>query len=130
MRRFASIIFGFVAFLLLATFPGWHVESDTSEVSSGYIRPFPSRTISKVALGCLTVSAVTSLLSAFWQHIAGVAASSLTATFTYGEVRGGVGVGAMVCGWLSFFFFMVDALALLLMILSIKVLSFMVNEGS
>jgi hypothetical protein len=118
---FISIPLSIISFLLLATFPGWH-EEENSEGSERQVKPFPSRPVSRVALGCITVSAIVALLASFWQHMAGAAASAMAAAFTYGAAKGGIGVGAMVCGWLSFVLLMVVALGLLMMILSIKVL--------
>lgn len=107
--------------LLLATFPGWH-EEENSEGSAMDVKPFPSRPVSRVALGCTTASAIVALLASFWQHMAGAAASAMAAAFTYGAAKGGIGAGAIVCGWLSFVLLMIVALGLVIMILSIKVL--------
>ena len=74
------------------------------------------------ALGCITVSTIMALLSSFWQHMAGAAASTMAEVFTYGAVTGNVGAGAMACGWLSFFLLMLPGIGLLVMIQTIRVL--------
>jgi hypothetical protein len=119
---FISIPFAVVTFILLATFPGWH-EEEGSNGSERDVKPFPSRPVSQVALVCIFISALMALLGSFWQHMASVAASTMTEVFTYDRISGGVGAVAMVLGWLSSFFLIVVTLGLLIMILSIRVLS-------
>lgn len=119
---FISIPFAFIAFVLLYTFPGWHEDAE-SQGSEREVKPFPSRTVSHVALGCITVASIIALLAVFWQHMASTAAATMAEVFTYGAASGSVGAGAMVLGWLSFSLQMMTAIGLLVMILSIRVLS-------
>ncbi|OHE99307.1 hypothetical protein CORC01_05348 [Colletotrichum orchidophilum] len=124
--HFISIIFGFATFILLATFPNWY-ETENSEGSSIEIKPFPSRPISHVALACVFVSALISLLATFWQHLSSSAAIAMSSAFTQGAVTGHVGAASMALGWTSVFLLMVTFIGLLVMILAIRVLSQMVD---
>ncbi|KAF4979513.1 hypothetical protein FZEAL_4281 [Fusarium zealandicum] len=120
-----AIIFAFVCLLLLATFPGWHEETD-SEGSDREVKPFPSRPVSQIALALIFISAIFVLVSVLWQHTASVAASVIAQDFGNGAVRSGVGTSAMVLGWFSFALLIVVTIGLLIMILSISLLSSMV----
>ncbi|KAL4723344.1 hypothetical protein ACLX1H_009836 [Fusarium chlamydosporum] len=90
-----AIIFAFVCLLLLATFPGWHEETD-SEGSDREVKPFPSRPVSQIALALIFISAIFVLVSVLWQHTASVAASVIAQDFGNGAVKSGVGTSAMV----------------------------------
>jgi hypothetical protein len=120
-----AIVFSFICFLLLATFPGWHDEED-SEGSDREVKPFPSRPVSQVALAIIFIASIFILVSVLWQHTASVAASVIAQDFGNGSVRSGVGTSAMVLGWFSFTLLIIVTIGLLVMILSIKVLSSLV----
>ncbi|KAK8091515.1 hypothetical protein PG997_001876 [Apiospora hydei] len=117
-----AIIFAFVCFLLLATFPGWHEEED-SEGSEREIKPFPSRPVSQIALAIIFIASIFVLVSVLWQHTASVAASVIAQDFGNGSVLSGVGTSAMVLGWFSFTLLIIVTIGLLVMILSIRVLT-------
>ncbi|KAI1088574.1 membrane fusion mating protein FIG1 [Rostrohypoxylon terebratum] len=117
-----AIIFAFVCFLLLATFPGWHEEED-SEGSDREIKPFPSRPVSQVALAIIFIASIFVLVSVLWQHTASVAASIIAQDFGNGSVLSGIGTSAMVMGWFSFTLLIIVTIGLLVMILSIRVLT-------
>lgn len=117
-----AIIFAFICFLLLATFPGWHEEED-SEGSEREVKPFPSRPVSQVALAIIFIASVFVLVSVLWQHTASVAASTIAEDFANGSVMSGVGTSAMVLGWFSFTLLIIVTIGLLVMILSIRALS-------
>ncbi|ORY61003.1 Ca2+ regulator and membrane fusion protein Fig1-domain-containing protein [Pseudomassariella vexata] len=117
-----AIIFAFICFLLLATFPGWHEEED-SEGSEREIKPFPSRPVSQVALAIIFIASIFVLVSVLWQHTASVAASIIAQDFGNGSVLSGVGTSAMVMGWFSFALLIIVTIGLLVMILSIRVLT-------
>ncbi|XXH01714.1 hypothetical protein Hte_008075 [Hypoxylon texense] len=117
-----AIIFAFVCFLLLATFPGWHEEED-SEGSDREIKPFPSRPVSQIALAIIFIASIFVLVSVLWQHTASVAASIIAQDFGNGSVLSGIGTSAMVMGWFSFTLLIIVTIGLLVMILSIRVLS-------
>ncbi|TRX95959.1 hypothetical protein FHL15_003101 [Xylaria flabelliformis] len=117
-----AIIFAFVCFLLLATFPGWHEEED-SEGSEREIKPFPSRPVSQIALAIIFIASIFVLVSVLWQHTASVAASIIAQDFGNGSVKSGVGTSAIVMGWFSFALLIIVTIGLLVMILSIRVLT-------
>ncbi|CAJ2509480.1 Uu.00g145060.m01.CDS01 [Anthostomella pinea] len=117
-----AIIFAFVCFLLLATFPGWHEEED-SEGSDREIKPFPSRPVSQIALAIIFIASIFVLVSVLWQHTASVAASIIAQDFGNGSVLSGIGTSAMVMGWFSFTLLIIVTIGLLVMILSIRVLT-------
>lgn len=117
-----AIIFAFICFLLLATFPGWHEEED-SDGSEREVKPFPSRPVSQVSLAIIFIASIFVLVSVLWQHTASVAASVIAQDFGNGSVRSGVGTSAMVMGWFSFTLLIIVTIGLLVMILSIRVLA-------
>lgn len=71
----------------------------------------------------MCISSMMALLSGFWQHMAGVAASIMTDAFTYGAASGDLGVGAMVLGWVSFFLLAVALLGLTVIVIAIHLLN-------
>ena len=123
-----AIIFAFVCFILLATFPGWHEEID-DRGSEHDVKPFPSRPVSQVALALIFVASVFVLVSVLWQHTASVAASTIAADLGNGSVQSGVGTAAMVLGWFGFVLFIIVTIGLLVMILSIKLLDEIVDDA-
>ena len=122
MRSIIAIIFAFICFLLLATFPGWHEEED-SEGSEREVKPFPSRPVSQIALAIIFIASIFILVSVLWQHTASVAASIIAQDFGNGSVMSGIGSSAMALGWFSFTLFIIVTIGLLVMILSIRVLT-------
>ncbi|KAJ5692477.1 hypothetical protein N7462_001900 [Penicillium macrosclerotiorum] len=122
-----AVIFAFLCFILLATFPGWHDEIDESG-SDIEVRPFPSRPVSQVALALIFVSSVFVLVSVLWQHTASVAASTIAQDFGNGVVKSGVGTSAMVLGWFGFVLLVIVTIGLLVMILSIKIIKKLTDD--
>ncbi|KAJ2898422.1 Ca2+ regulator and membrane fusion protein Fig1-domain-containing protein [Zalerion maritima] len=122
-----AIIFAFVCLLLLATFPGWHEESN-SEGSELDVKPFPTRPVSQVALAIIFVSSIFVLVSVLWQHTASVAASVIVKDFGNGSVKSGVGTSAMVMGWFSFALLIIVTIGLLVMILSIRFITRWISD--
>lgn len=123
-----AVVLAFVTFLLLATFPGWHREED-ARGSDIDVKPFPSRPVSQVALALIFIASIFILVSVLWQHTASVAAAQVAQDFGNGAVKSGVGTAAMVLGWLSFAFFIVVTIGLLVMILSIHLLVRLTDEA-
>lgn len=126
---FISIIMSSVSFFLLATFPGWHEEVD-SVGSDREVKSFPSRSISILALACVTVASVFSVISALWQHLSAAATVSMVKAFGHGYARGHVGTTAMVFGWGGMALLSLTMMGLLLMIISIRVLADLATEES
>ncbi|KFH45988.1 hypothetical protein ACRE_032050 [Hapsidospora chrysogenum ATCC 11550] len=117
-----AIIFAFICFILLATFPGWHEEEDYDGMERD-VKPFPSRPVSQIALAIIFIASIFVLVSVLWQHTASVAASVIAQDFGNGSVKSGVGTSAMVMGWFSFTLLIIVTIGLLVMILSIRVLA-------
>lgn len=122
-----AIILAFFTFILLATFPGWHEETDVhgSDVD---VKPFPSRPVSQVALALIFISSVFVLVSVLWQHTASVAAATIAQDLGNGSVKSGVGTSAMVLGWFGFVLLIIVTIGLLAMILSIITLDRLTDE--
>ncbi|MCJ1310025.1 hypothetical protein MMC25_003686 [Agyrium rufum] len=123
-----GIILAFFTFIILATFPGWH-EEITEHGSEQDVKPFPSRPVSQVALALIFVASVFVLVSVLWQHTASVAASTIAQDLGNGSVRSGVGSTALVLGWFGFGLLIVVTIGLLIIILSIKLIDELVDEG-
>ena len=120
-NRIIALIFAFICFILLLTFPGWHTDSD-SEGSSVDVKPMPSRPVCQVALAIIFIASIFVLVSVLWQHTASVAASIIAQDLANGSVRSGVGTTAMVLGWFGFALLILVTIGLLVMILSLQVL--------
>lgn len=125
--RIVAIILAFICFLLLATFPGWHEETDERGAEHD-VKNFPSRPVSQVALALIFVSSVFVLVSVLWQHTASVAASTIAQDLGNGSVKSGVGTTAMILGWFGFTLLIIVTIGLLVMILSINLLDRLVDE--
>ncbi|KFA70939.1 hypothetical protein S40288_10228 [Stachybotrys chartarum IBT 40288] len=122
------IILGLAYIVLLSTFPGWH-EEEGSEGSERVVKPFPSRQVSVAALVCSSVGSFVLFVAVAWQHIAVASAATLLEGMRYGLVDVTVGIEAAVLAWLSVFLSCVCTIGLAVMVLSIRVLSQLV-EGS
>ncbi|EAS34499.3 uncharacterized protein CIMG_05523 [Coccidioides immitis RS] len=122
-----AVIFAFVCFLILGTFPGWHEET-SPDGSEQEVRPFPSRPVSQVALSLIFVASVFILVSVLWQHTASVAASTVAQDLGNGSVKSGVGTSAMILGWFGFGLLVVVTIGLLAMILSISLLTRLTDD--
>ncbi|MCJ1297340.1 hypothetical protein MMC08_000126 [Hypocenomyce scalaris] len=122
-----AIVLAFICFLLLATFPGWHQETD-ERGSERDVKPFPSRPVSQVALALIFVSSIFVLVSVLWQHTASVAASTIAQDLGNGSVKSGVGTAAMVLGWFGFALLIIVTIGLLVMILSINLVAQLTDE--
>lgn len=113
---------GFIGFLLLGTFPGWHEEVD-EDGSEREVKPFPSRPVSQTALGLYVIAALFAFISGLLQHIASSTGSVMVQALTYGTANGHVGPAAMVLGWIAIFLYFLVAAALAIMIQSIRLLA-------
>jgi len=122
-----AIILAFLCLILLATFPGWHAETDASG-SQLDVKPFPSRPVSQTALALIFISSVFVLVSVLWQHTASVAASTIAQDLGNGSVKSGVGTSAMILGWFGFGFLVVVTIGLLVMIVSIRILQDLTDD--
>ncbi|KAL9586700.1 MAG: hypothetical protein Q9212_000708 [Teloschistes hypoglaucus] len=122
-----AMILAFICFILLATFPGWHEETD-ERGSERDVKPFPSRPVSQVALALIFVASVFVLVSVLWQHTASVAASTIAQDLGNGSVKSGVGTTAMILGWFGFALFIIVTIGLLVMILSISLLDRLTDD--
>ncbi|KAL9114725.1 MAG: hypothetical protein Q9227_001403 [Pyrenula ochraceoflavens] len=122
-----AIVLAFLSFLLLATFPGWHEETNI-DGSEREVKPFPSRPVSQVALATIFIASVFVLVSVMWQHTAAVAASQVAQDLGNGSVKSGVGTTAMILGWFGFGLLVVVTLGLLVMILSISLLDRLTDD--
>jgi hypothetical protein len=124
---FVAIIFTFFAMILLATFPGWYEEED-SEGSEREVKPFPSRTVSQIALALYSFAFLFSFITVLWQHIGSAAAHTLAKTLTYDSIDVSVGAGAMALGWVGVGCIGVTAFGLLVIILAIRVLASIIDS--
>lgn len=122
-----AVIFAFITFLLLATFPGWHDDPSGAD-DDVEMRPMPSRPVSQVGLALMFISTVFILVSVLWQHTASVAASAVAQDLGNGSVKSGVGASAMALGWIGFVALVIVNVGLLAMILSMSIMSKLVDD--
>lgn len=121
--RILSVVFTSVTMAGLATFPGWHEETDQETGSMVALKPFPSRQVSGVCAVCMILSTLFSLTAAIWQH---VAATSSASVIEYAFDKGwDTEVGSIAAGlvWASFFMNAIVMIGLIVMIYSISLLS-------
>ncbi|VUC38052.1 unnamed protein product, partial [Clonostachys rosea] len=112
---FISIAFAFISFCLLWRPTGFG-PGDGDERSAK--KSFAS--LAMIIILC--ISSMMALLSGFWQHMAGVTASTMTDAFTYGAASGGLGVGAIALGWVSFLLLAVALLGVIMLLVAIRIL--------
>lgn len=125
ISRIIAVIFAFLCFVLLATFPGWHEQIEDDE---RVVKPLPSRAVSQAALVLTFIASVFVLVSVLWQHTASVAASAITQDLGNGSVKSGVGASAMVLGWFGFALLVIVTIGLLFMILNASLFERMTDE--
>ena len=117
-----------LAFVGLATFPGWVEEHDETTGSDIDVKPFPSRAVSQAIAFVLLMASLLILVSCLWQHVA--AASVVTTVSSMSQHRIAVHVGAVaaVLVWLSLTFVVFTFLGILVMIISIYALDLLTDE--
>lgn len=123
--RIIAVIFAFLCFVLLATFPGWTEQMEEDE---HVVKPLPTRAVSQAALVLTFIASVFVLVSVLWQHTASVAASAITQDLGNGSVRSGVGTSAMVLGWFGFSLLVIVTIGILFMILNASLFEKMAEE--
>lgn len=123
----AAIALAFVSLCLLLTFPGWHEEHD-DDGDDRQVKPFPSRPVMQLALAASTLASLLALVSMIWQHTASVAAATTAQHLGYGTVKSAVGPTSLVLGWIGFALMALVAVALLVMILSIRILDMLTDD--
>ncbi|CAG9956055.1 unnamed protein product [Clonostachys rosea f. rosea IK726] len=119
---FVSIAFSFISFCILWGRNGFKRESLSDDGSERAVTA-KRNIVPPVMVIAMCISSMMALLSGFWQHMAGVAASIMTDAFTYGAASGDLGVGAMVLGWVSFFLLAVALLGLTVIVIAIHLLN-------
>jgi flagellar biosynthesis protein FlhB len=107
---------------LLSTFPGRYTEED-EDGSEQEVMPFPSKSVANAALAVVAVASIVTFLSVFGQHISSSTAGVLAQSFSYETLESHVGTVAMILGWGAVLLETLAAIALLLMIVGIRVLS-------
>lgn len=127
---FISVVLSCLAMLLLATFPGWHEETDETTGSLVDVKPFPSRPVSQVALLFSFISSVLMLVTSLWQHVGCVGAATLAESAYYNNIKAEVGSGAMIMVWGSFTLTIVTMISLVAMIISIVILDRLSDEST
>ncbi|KAK4097672.1 hypothetical protein N658DRAFT_561616 [Parathielavia hyrcaniae] len=124
---FICIILGAFCVALLSTFPNEHTEQGFDSDSERVVKPFPSRTVSRLALFLVLAASIFALIAALWQHLSSAATSTMVGTLMYGTVSGQTGTGAMALGWVGTALLVVVMIGLLIMILSIRVLEAIID---
>lgn len=125
----AAVALAFITICLLLSFPGWQDEVGENG-SDREVKRFPSRPITMIALATSTLGAMLALVSMIWQHTASVAAATTAQDLGYGSVKSAVGATALALGWAGFAFSALTAVGVLVIILSIRVLDALEDEGS
>ncbi|KAI0448322.1 hypothetical protein F5B21DRAFT_510283 [Xylaria acuta] len=114
-----ALVLTFICVCLFGTFPGWQEGSDDDATE---IKPFPSRLILQSILWISALATLLGLASAFWQHIGGAGASTLTRLLTYDLVEAQVGPTSVALGWAAAAISAVITYGAVVIYLSIKVL--------
>lgn len=115
-----------ICFIILSTFPRFQVETDENGSEMDLKRPsvWPYHAV----IGASTVGFAFGLISALWQHINSSATASMAETLNYGLVAGHVGPAAMALGWIGVALIGLVAFGLVLMLISIRIVSFLTSD--
>ena len=90
-----------LVFILLSTFPGWHVEVDDQTGSVVDVKPFPSRSVTTVCLALSFFAAVMSIGAAFWHHVSCATAATFMKLWGLDLLSVSVGPIAVAFAWLG-----------------------------
>jgi hypothetical protein len=115
---FMAIVFLFFSFILLATFPGWHVETDLQTGSLVDVKPFPSMPVSCLVLALTFSSSTLLLVAGLWQHVGSVGAAALVEAAYLGNVKTVIGVRAIALAWISFVLMTFVTIIMIIMVVS------------
>jgi uncharacterized membrane protein len=105
--RITAIPLSFITLLLLATFPGWYEEEDDD--GEREVKPFPSRSVSIVALYAILIACLFTFIAVLVQHVASATGSTMVESLSYGTVRGKVGSASHVMGWTGLVLYVIVA---------------------
>lgn len=117
-----------LAFIGLATFPGWTTDYDARTGSEIEIKPFPSRPISQAIAFVLLMASLLVLVSCLWQHVAAASVVSTVSSMSQKRIVGHVGAVAAVLVWLPLAVIVGAFLGILVMIISIHLLDLLTEE--
>lgn len=117
-----------LAFVGLATFPGWAEEHDETTGSDIDVKPFPSRAVSQAIAFALLMASLLILVSCLWQHVAAASVVTTVSSMSQRRIAGHVGAVAAVLVWLSLTFVVFTFLGILVMIISIYTLDLLTDE--
>jgi uncharacterized membrane protein len=117
-----------LAFVGLATFPGWVEEHDEATGSDIDVKPFPSRAVSQAIAFVLLMASLLILVSGLWQHVAAASVVTTVSLMSQQRIVGHVGAAAAVLVWLSLAFVIFTFLGILVMIISIYTLDLLTDE--
>ena len=123
----AAVALALVSLCLVLTFPGWREQTD-DDGSDREVKPFPSRPVSQLALAASTLASMLALVSMIWQHTASVAAATTAQNLGYGTVKSAVGSTSLALGWVGFALMALAAIALFVMISSIRLLDQLTDD--
>ncbi|KAF2401574.1 hypothetical protein EJ06DRAFT_528757 [Trichodelitschia bisporula] len=118
---FMAIVLVFFAVVTLATFPGWHQETDDTGEEID-VKPFPSKVAIKFCSLTSGFATVFCIVSALWQHTAAVSAATMIEGLSYGNLKASVGPGAMALSWLGVALLCVVNLGIVVMWASMAIL--------
>lgn len=126
---FVSVALGAVCILLMAAFPTWREELDsTGEGEDREIKDFPSRNLTRSICAISAATILFALLSSLWQHVAAVAFTTTVQNMAYGSVKSQVGAAAIALGWGSLALYIAAFCAILVLILSLQILDQLTDD--
>jgi len=117
-RSVIAIVLMILASLLLATFPGWHVEVNSSG-SDVDVKPFPSKPISQLVCVLLIGSSFVLFVATLWQHSAAVIVAAMMPRFTSPALTTHVSPIAVALEWLAWALVSVAAIQISVIIVTI-----------
>jgi hypothetical protein len=126
--RILSAVCTSVSMAGLATFPGWHEETDRETGSLVEVKPFPSRKVSGLCAVCVILSTLFSLTAATWQHVAATSSASVV-EYAFDKAWD-TEVGSVAAGlvWASFFMNAIVMIGLIVMMYSIILLDRLTDD--
>ena len=117
-----------LAFVGLATFPGWIQHHDETTGSDIDIKPFPSRQVAQAIAFVLLMASLLVLVSCLWQHVAAASVVTTVSSMSQQKIVGHVGAVAAVLAWLSLALVVVPLLGIVITIISLHLLDLLTLE--
>ena len=124
---FMALVLAFICIVLLATFPGWHEDTNATTGSLVDVKPFPSTATTHAALTVSSVTAMLLLVAGLWQHVGSVGAAAMAETANYGNVKTDIGTVAVVMAWIGFMLSTIVSIGMVILVVLLQAIDKLTN---